>query len=194
MALDRFDGRARPLGDGPDVRNDDDGSPDLDCLGDDLWLLNRWLVGRLVGRWVGVTPCEVSVVGLADDTVRGEPAATDVLGTEDDDIALMDRASHLHRDRDEAVTRVERRLHAPGGDEAQQDRLAEELTDDEREEEEEGEQLARSDDPSQSTHANRRAKVNGVFMMRPFVRRGRLATTGPIPRLTVCVFRAKYLF
>jgi hypothetical protein len=101
--------------------------------GHDLLALDRRLPAVLVGERIVVTACDEPLFGRLDDPVGRQPAALDLLGVEDDDIALFDWTSHRRGDRDEPVTGLDGRCHALTGDVTQEHRLAEHLARDERE-------------------------------------------------------------
>ncbi|MFC6974926.1 hypothetical protein ACFQL1_09915 [Halomicroarcula sp. GCM10025709] len=105
---------------------------DLEHLRDNLVVPHRRLTGRLIGDRVRVPSGDVPVLGGPDDPVCGQPTILNLLGLEDDHVARLRWSGERAGDRDEPVVWFERRIHAPGPNEPEQDGLSEQLPDKQR--------------------------------------------------------------
>jgi hypothetical protein len=118
-----------------------------------LCILYRGLVRVLIGKRISVPFGNVSLLGLTDDSMRGETTSLYLFRLKDDHVTLLWWPCHFSRDSDEAITGVQRGRHTAGFDEREEDRLSEYLTDDEDADEEEQGQFRASRDSSDTRHS-----------------------------------------
>jgi hypothetical protein len=114
------------------LRNHEYGTTRLPRDSNYLCLLDWWFTGVLIGERICVPLCDVPSLGLADNTMGCETSSLYLFSPESNDVSFIWRTGDLCWNSNKPVAGFEGRRHTTGFDECEQDRLAEQLTDNER--------------------------------------------------------------